>query len=196
MLISGYYRPIMIYLSGDQSSFDNIFKALSTLGAFGTFLWTVYTWRQKTKQELEAGAADAERASRARIIEATKPFLQYQLDLYTKVTRAASYIATSTNERDLASAIDSFMQLSSGELALVENDQVASAINEFRAEVSRFRLLAAPPDSDGPQKLPVLDPDHDRNQLQQLARSLAQACRRSLAKSWHVDAWANPDAAA
>jgi len=196
MLISGYYRPIMIYLSGDQSSFDNIFKALSTLGAFGTFLWTVYTWRQKTKQELEAGAADAERASRARIIEATKPFLQYQLDLYTKVTRAASYIATSTNERDLASAIDSFMQLSSGELALVENDQVASAINEFRAEVSRLRLPAAPPDPDGPQKLPVVDSDHDRNQLQQLARSLAQACRRSLAKSWHVDAWANPDAAA
>jgi hypothetical protein len=186
----------MTFVIADQSTFDNAFKALSTLGAFGTFLWTVYTWRQKTKQELEASAADTERASRARIIEATKPFLQYQLDLYTKVARAASFIATSNNERDLDSAIESFMALSSGELVLVENDEVAAAINDFRAEVTRLRPLAAMPNSDGPEKLPVNAPDHDRDQLQQLARNLARACRKSLAKSWHVDAWANPDQAA
>jgi hypothetical protein len=183
-------------LFADQSTFDNAFKILSTLGALGTFCWTVYTWRQKTKQELDASAADAERAGRARIIEATKPFLERQLELYTLATRSASFIATSNNERDLASAIDSFMGLSSGELVLVQNDEVTAAVNEFRAEVTRLRLLAAPPDPDGPQKIPLVDPDHSRDHLQQLARNLAQACRKSLARSWHVDAWANPDQAA
>ncbi len=201
-----YYRAIMICVFADQTSFDNLYKALGTVGALGTFLWTVYTWREKSRSELAAAAADAERANRARIIEATKPFLQRQLELYTDVTRAAAVVATSEEDRDVQAAIKRFLELYSGELALVENEEVALAMRDFRHGIQAIEARAAvgPAPSaavqdavETPEAPPVnMNMDMEREGLLQLSLNLAQACRRSLAKSWHVDAWANPDEAA
>jgi len=187
---------MMLNLLADQTSFDNLFKALGTIGALGTFLWTVYTWREKSRQELAANAAESVRASRARTIEATKPFLERQLELYTVVTRVVAIIATADEPGEVAENVRLFMRLFSGELALVVNDEVAAAMKDFRQEMSNLQRMAAHPSAmDLAQNL--LDPsDKKRERLQQLSFDLAQACRRSLAKSWHVDAWANPDAAA
>jgi hypothetical protein len=194
--VSRYHRVIMITFAVDQSSFDNLYKALGTLGAIGTFLWTVYTWREKSRNELAASAADAERSNRARIIEATKPFLERQLELYTVVTRAASMIATSDDEKTVQQAIGAFLQLYSGELALVQNEEVAVAMQNYRRALQDLETRpAAPGDEAAPQNLPV-NADDQRQALQQLSLNLASACRKSLAKSWHVDAWANPDHAA
>ena len=188
-----YHRAIMITFADDQSSFDNRYKALGTLGAIGTFLWTVYTWREKSRNELAASAADAECSNRARIIEATKPFLERQLELYTVVTRAASMIATSDDEKSVEQAIGTFLQLYSGELALVQNEEVAIAMQNYRRALQDFEARpAAPGDEAAPQSAPVTAEDQ-RQGLQQLSLNLASACRKSLAKSWHVDAWANPD---
>jgi hypothetical protein len=186
----------MITVAVDQTSFDNLYKALGTLGAIGTFLWTVYTWREKSRLELEAAAADAERSNRARIIEATKPFLEKQLELYTVVTRAASMIATSDDEKTVQQAIGTFLQLYAGELALVENEEVAVAMRNYRRALQDLEVRpAGPGDAALPQSPPVSS-ENQRQGLQQLSLNLASACRKSLAKSWHVDAWANPDEAA
>jgi hypothetical protein len=191
----------MICVFAEPTTFDNVFKALGTAGALGTFLWTVYTWREKSRSELAAAAADAERANRTRIIEATKPFLDRQLELYTVVTRAASVVATSEEEGEVAEAAKRFLQLYSGELALVQNDEVALAMRNFRQgmRVLEASAVPAPAQAAGdqatmePEPLVVWNMDEEREELQQLSLGLARACRRSLAKSWHVDAWANPD---
>ena len=186
----------MITVAVDQTSFDNLYKALGTLGAILTFLWTVYTWREKSRNELAASAADAERSNRARIIEATKPFLEKQLELYTFVTRAASMAATSDDEKTVQQAIGTFLQLYSGELALVQNEEVAVAMQNYRRALQSLEARpAAPGDEAVPPSNPVAAEDQ-RQALQQLSLNLASACRKSLAKSWHVDAWANPDDAA
>jgi hypothetical protein len=189
----------MFTVAVDQSLFDNLYKALGTIGAIGTFLWTVYTWREKSRQELAASAADAERSNRARIIEATKPFLERQLELYTVVTRAASLIATSEDENVAQQAIGTFLQLYSGELALVQNEEVAVAMQNYRRALQELDVIyapAAPATSEPTSQTPPVSAENQRQGLQQLSLNLASACRKSLAKSWHVDAWANPDDAA
>lgn len=190
----------MFCLFEEPTTFDNVFKALGTAGALGTFLWTVYTWREKSRSELAAAAADAERANRTRIIEATKPFLERQLELYTVVTRAASVVATSEEEGEVAEAAKRFMQLYSGELALVQNEEVAVAMRNFRHGMMALEasIVPAPAPATGEQAATEPEPmvwnmGKEREELQQLSLGLARACRRSLAKSWHVDAWANPD---
>src|ERR1700722_11779063 len=110
----------MCNLIFDETHFDNVFKVLSALGAIATFLWTVYVWRDKSRKELAAAALEAERASLTRRIEATKPFLERQLQLYTAATQAAAIIATSYDQDEVRSATKRFWQLFSGELALVE----------------------------------------------------------------------------
>lgn len=186
----------MIYASADQSSFDNIYKALGTLGALGTFLWTVYTWRQKSSQEIAARSEDAAHATQARILEATKPFLDRQLQLYTEITRAASVIATSDDPREVGSAAQRFLQLFAGELALVENEEVSAAMQNYRRELVRLQTISIPTLMNN---VTVNLPDiaqWQRENLVQLSFDLAQACRKSLAKSWNVEAWAHPDNAA
>jgi len=178
----------MSLVFADQATFDNTLKALGTLGALGTFCWTVYTWRQKTKQEITANAAEARRSNRARILEAQKPFLERQLQLYTEVTRAAAVIATSDDRQLVQRQLQRFKELFSGELALVENEQVATAMQNFRRAIAGLERLSAPTDGSPPHGA-----DMEREGLLQLSLNLAQACRDSLAKSWHVEAWANPD---
>ena len=87
-----------------QPTFDQVFKILTAAGGFGTFVWTVYTWRAKSLDDQAAARADAEKARKTRQIEATRPFLDRQLQLYNDVTQFAAIIA-STEEpaRDISS---------------------------------------------------------------------------------------------
>jgi len=173
--------------------FDDTFKVLGALGAIATFLWTVYVWREKSRQELEAAAHDAERARLTRRIEATKPFLERQLELYTEATRAAAIIATSEDQEKVRSAREIFWQLFSGELALVENPEVASAMQDFgRTLIMEEGRNEAQGDS---HKEKEPNKHLEKEGLRQLSLNLASACRNSLARSWGTRAWASPDEA-
>ncbi|MFZ3215130.1 MAG: hypothetical protein WA192_03635 [Candidatus Acidiferrales bacterium] len=184
------YTPLI-----DQTLFEDAFKVLGAFGAIATFLWTVYVWRDKSRQELEAAALDAERARSTRRIEATKPFLERQLELYTAATRAAAIIATSRDPEKVRLATENFWQLFSGELALVENPEVASAMQNFG------RALATEKDGNEWQSDNQASQNANRNletekeALRQLSLNLATACRNSLARSWGTRAWASPDEA-
>ena len=179
----------------DHTLFDDTFKVLSAFGAIATFLWTVYVWREKSRQELEAAALDAERARLTRRIEATKPFLERQLELYTDATRAAAIIATSHDPQKVRLATETFWQLFSGELALVENPEVASAMQNFgRALVTEKDENEWQSDSQGLQDANK-DSEREKEALRQLSLNLATACRTSLARSWGTRAWASPDEA-
>jgi hypothetical protein len=177
----------------DQTRFDEVCKVLGALGAIATFLWTVYIWRDKSLKELEASKAESERASLTRRIEATKPFLERQLELYTVATRSAAIIATSHDQDEVQNATGHFLRLFSGELALVENLEVASAMQDFRRALgknaSRSRSVKEMPQGRAET------PEMEKEALVQLSLKLAAACRNSLARSWGIRAWASPDEA-
>ena len=149
------------------------FKVLiAVVGASVSFCWGFWTWRIARRDKLEAERREGERLSEARRIEATRPFLEKQLDLYAEAARVCVRIASA---HDGAGAVARFWELYWGELALVEN-------REVEAKMVRFGQAL--------QYMP-----EDRSELRHRALELAAACRASLARSWGVDAWVAPDLA-
>lgn len=142
------------------SSLDGWIKLLSILGAVVTFGWGVlqFITMQNTLAETKR-------------IEATKPFLERQLKLYTDATQTAATLATSVDPIELEAANYRFWSLYWGELALVEDKEVEAAMVILGQEIEKY----------GAGK-------HLKNHSLKLAR----ACRNSLARSWGVAQWRNP----
>ena len=135
-------------------------KLFSILGAVATFAWGVFQYIENNKGQSES-----------RRIEATKPFLERQLKLYTEATQSAATLATSEEPSEKAASIKRFWSLYWGELALVEDEEVEAAMVALGKGLDR----QAPP-----------------AELKQISLRLAHACRDSLALSWGVKEWQNP----
>ena len=101
-------------------------------------------------------------------MEATKPFLELQLQLYTTASTATATLATSDDQTERAAALKRFLALYWGELALVEDRRVEQAMVAFGKGLKR---------------------NADREELQRLSLDLAHAFRDSLAASWGVRQW-------
>ncbi len=142
-------------------------KTLSPLLAVAAFLWGIYTYQDTAQQQLAAQKEDAERTAQTRRIEATRPYLNKQLELYTEVTKVTATIATSADGAKVEKATQRFKELYWGELALVERSDVARAMISFREALAAKR----------------------QTELAPLALALAHACRDELAESWGTDAW-------
>jgi hypothetical protein len=156
------------------STFDEWFKLLGVVGVIASFLWGVWVWKDKSNNELAQQRLEAQRLADSRRIEATKPFLERQLKLYTEASQVAALIATSDEKREIQKATTRFWQLYWGELALVENKEVESAMVAMGRAITNGA---------------------NRNETRQASLSLAHACRQSLDKSWGIHAWTNPDEA-
>ena len=145
------------------STFNEVMTFLGVLGAVASFLWGIHVWKG---QEI--------RTAETRRIEATKPFLERQLKLYTEASQVVAVLATSQDPEETLGARKRFLQLYWGELALVENDDVAKAMVKVKE---------------------AMDKGTGQEYLTSLSLNLAQACRNSLARSWSVDIWTMPDRA-
>jgi hypothetical protein len=156
-------------------TFDQWLKILGLVGALASFGWGVYQWRAKSDRELAQTRFEADRLATSRKIEATKPFLERQLKLYTEASQVAATIATTADARERSKATRRFWELYWGELALVENQEVETAMVAFGDALGRSAPQAA---------------------LQQLSLRLARVCRISLDRSWGIHAWTSPDEAA
>jgi hypothetical protein len=143
---------------------DSWVKALSLLGAAIAFIWGVVQFMAGQHTQAET-----------RRIEATKPFLERQLKLYTDATQAAATLATSKDAQEIAAAKKRFWALYWGELALVEDARVEAAM----VQLGR-----------------ALDTGSQGQHVQAASLALAHACRDSLADSWGVAQWRNPHSAA
>jgi nitrogen-specific signal transduction histidine kinase len=88
--------------------------------------------------------------------------------MYKEAARLASTIASTTDEKKKAEALDRFWSLYWGELALVEDARVEAAMVKFGQ---------------------ALNSKADAQTVQKLAFNLAHECRNSLAASWGVEAW-------
>ena len=156
-------------------TFDQWLKILGLVGLVGGFVWGVYQWRDKSDRELAQARFEAERLATSRKIEATKPFLERQLKLYTEASQVAATLATTPDNKERSKATKRFWELYWGDLALVENQGVEAAMVALGDALSR----------NSPQ-----------TELQQLSLRLARACRISLDRSWGIHAWTSPDEAA
>jgi len=156
------------------SSFAEWFRFMGVAGAIASFLWGVWVWKDKSDNELRQQKAEAQQQAESRRVEATKPFLEKQLKLYTEASQMAAQIATSDDEELKAKALARFWLLYWGELALVENSDVEAAMVGMRNVIVR---------------------QGSQSELQQASLKLTRACRQSLDKSWGIHAWVNPDVA-
>jgi hypothetical protein len=148
--------------------FESMLKLFSPLLAVAAFIWGIYTYRENSRQQLAREEAEARRTAETRRIEATRPYLDRQLALYTEATKVTSTIATSADKAEIEKATKRFKELYWGELGLVERGGVESAMVSFRK---------------------ALDAKKGQNELASLALSLAHACRDELAASWGTEAW-------
>jgi hypothetical protein len=135
-------------------------KILTLVGGVSAFSWGVYQFISNQRSQAET-----------RRIEATRPFLDRQLKLYTDATQAAATIATSSSQEEVVAARARFWSLYWGELALVEDKRVEAAM----VQLGR-----------------ALEGGATGKDIAPLSLRLAHACRDSLAESWGVKQWRNP----
>ena len=152
----------------ERSKFEITLKIISPILAIAVFVWGIYTYIDTSEKQLAAQIAEAERNAATRRIEATMPYLEKQLDLYTETTQVTAIIATSKDQEEIKIATNRFNELYWGELAMVERDEVAKAMIAFRK---------------------ALDDNKIQSELANLALKVAHACRDELAESWGTDAW-------
>ena len=139
---------------------ETLIKWVSAFVAVGGLLWGITSFLITSRMQAET-----------RQLEARKPFLERQLTLYTKATQNAAILATSSDPDAIEDARQIFWELYWGELSMVENRGVESAMVKFGECLNR---------------------DCSQPELQPLALRLAHACRDSLAESWGVQDWSVP----
>ncbi len=146
------------------TSLEAWIKILTLVGAVVAFIWGAYQFLTTQRGQAET-----------RRIEATRPFLDRQLKLYTEATQAVATLTTSSSKEELSSAKQRFWSLYWGELALVEDKRVEAAMVQLGRAIEQGKVGI---------------------EIQGLSLELAHACRDSLAESWGVQQWRNPHSAA
>lgn len=147
---------------------DVIFRYITILGTAIAFLWGTYRYFndlavERTKERQTAAAANS-----VQKIAASKPFLDKQLKLFEEVTQITAFLATVPESPDREEKILRFKQLYWGEMALVEQGPVESAMVKFKQGLENNASIS---------------------DMQQLSLQIAHACREELAQSWDVSHW-------
>lgn len=78
-------------------SLESTLKILTAIGAVIAFCWGAYQFLLTQRGQAET-----------RRVEATRPFLDKQLKLYTEATQAAATMATSKSPEEVAAARNNF----------------------------------------------------------------------------------------
>ena len=149
-------------------SFDQLIKIAAVAGAIVSFIWSVYQWSGDREKTREQARIESHKMIEQRRIEAQKPFLLRQLQLYNETIGVVAKIATSKNDAEIEKSKSKFWELYWGELATVENQDVEAAMKRFGDALSK-----------GAQQ----------DRLQTLSLDLAHSIRISLDKSWDVNIW-------
>jgi hypothetical protein len=134
-----------------KPSLESWVKILTLAGAVVAFIWGVYQFKSNQRNQAET-----------RRIEAKRPFLDWQLKLYTEATQAAATISTSSSKEEIDSAKLRFWSLYWGELALVEDKHVEAAMVQLGSAIDQGKV---------------------GKEVQTLSLNLTHACRDSLAEA-------------
>ena len=116
-------------------------------------------------------------------LEARRPFLEKQLEMCFEATNAVAAIAAEVDAPTGDEApIDTFKRLYLGNLALVENNEVACAMTRFNwalgTKLDPKYQRTGPRPADCPEDVPELQP---------AALEVAHACRKLIIHSWGAE---------
>ncbi|MET4356913.1 hypothetical protein ABIC08_006878 [Bradyrhizobium sp. RT9b] len=106
-------------------------------------LWAVILFTN-SQSELAAKAAVEQAAqSRARLVEAQKPFIEYQFAVYKDLTKLLGemlfYYEQPGEREKWFRNYDSYWRLTSGTMHFVESDTVRDAVNDFNVVLEKYR---------------------------------------------------------
>ena len=146
-------------------STDTLIQVLPQLGAAATFFWGIWVWRSNSKTEHNRAAAESLRFEKTRRIEATRPFLERQFQLYVETSQVVAVLVTPASDEQHNKARIRFEELYWSELALVEDQQVAGAMRDFR------------------------DALEQEQNLPNASLNLMKVLRASLDTAWGISAW-------
>lgn len=152
---------------------DLLVKALGAAGVVASIVWSVVQYKDTVERQITERNANFETEMAQMRREARMPFLERQLDLYIEAAQVASRIATTSDVEERDVAIARFRELYWGDLAVVEDAEVAAAMVEFRNRLER--ALASR------EREPFAGAG-----LERAAIAIAHACRDSIQKSWDV----------
>lgn len=149
---------------------DQIIKSITAGVAVIGALIAVFNYLHSRDKEV----AEAMEARRKEIVVAKRqsqqPFLSLQLQLYDEATKVAADLANlPKDEAKWSDAKARFLQLFWGELVLVEDAAVATAMGKVRDALVKF------------------EKDGNQAPLIPAARDLAEACRQSVERSWDYE---------
>jgi hypothetical protein len=131
-------------------------------------LFQFQTQQAAAAQKIETERAQREAdAKRVRELELQNPFWQKRVQLYFDATEAAGIIASRASGPDRARAEAAFWRLYLGPLAVVEDDQVESAMVEMGNCLNKTE-------------------DCDQATLSKRALALAHSCRQSIGDTWRL----------
>ena len=142
-------------------------KVVGAAVAIGSLVVAVLTYRTEVARQAET-----------RRVEASRPYLDRQLAIYSELTKVSSFLAVNNDQsKEWQQSQFRFQELYAGEATLVYRGDVENAIAPF------FKAISAPA-------------PRSQQQLIQLSQAIARACRAELAASWGTAAWRKGEAGA
>jgi hypothetical protein len=144
---------------------------LPVLTVVGGALWGLYTFIDHQKESNRLLQEQAQRDGQARLIEAQRPFLQKQLDLYFETAQIAGRLVTIKPGTDKWQENETrFWALYWSELSMVEHGVVEAAMKHFGDTLLVY---------DGKPDDPAT-----RRALESAAYELAHAIRSGIESAW------------
>jgi hypothetical protein len=143
---------------------------LPVLVALAGGIWALYNYMGQQERLAMERRFEDDRQTRARLIEAQRPFLTQQLALYFETSQLVGKIITQPPKTDEWSKLENrFWALYWSELAMVEHPVVESAMKNFGDQLATFRN----------------DPSEaQRRILERRAYELAHAIRSGIVSAW------------
>lgn len=134
---------------------------------FYQYVYTLKKEQQEREDKRAQEAAQRDKEVEAASREARKPFLERQQTLYFEAASAASKLATLEAGAERDAARKRFYHLFWGELSVVEDELVESAMVRFKNTLELYESGEA-----------------GKGDLEQMSLTLARSCRDSLARGW------------
>ncbi|HEX6829930.1 MAG TPA: hypothetical protein VF090_00105 [Methyloceanibacter sp.] len=141
--------------------------------AVGGALWGLYAYFDNQREAQEAAARQAEHDGQSRLIEAQRPFLVKQLDLYFETAQiAGKLVSLDPASEEWRESERRYWALYWSELSMVEHPVVESAMTKFGKALEQFKAA----------------PEANKTALKDECYELAHAIRSGIKEAWGVAA--------
>jgi hypothetical protein len=170
-IFAAKYKGASLNMPDQHSQLAGIAQAwLPTLTAVVGAIWGLWLYVDQHQKDREQASEQAVRDSRARIIEAQKPFLDKQLGLYFETAQVVGRLVQTDWTSDAWKADDNrFWELYWSELTMVEHKSVAQSMHDFGELLKKLEQSMDKPHQDA---------------LHTASLKLAEALRNGIQSSW------------